>query len=137
MIWAKDAILLSDDKKLVDVVRTHQLLSETYWGVRRPIEVVEKMIETSLCFTLLEDNIQIGFGRAVTDTITLSWIADIVILPEYRGKGIGKWMMECILEHPDISQTQKILQTRDAHEYYKKFDFETNPALMSTAVKGL
>jgi len=137
MIWAKDTVLLSDDKKLVNVVRTHQLLSETYWGIRRPLEVVEKMIETSLCFTLLEDKIQIGFGRAVTDVTTFSWIADIVISPEYRGKGFGKWMMECILEHPDISETQKVLQTRDAHAYYKNFDFETNPALMSTAVKGL
>ena len=137
MIWAKDTVIFSDDKKLVDVVRIHQLLSKTYWGVRRPIEVVEKMIATSLCFTLLEDNIQIGFARAVTDTITLSWIADIVILPEYRGKGIGKWMMECILEHPDISETQKVLQSRDAHEYYEKFGFTQNSTLMSTEVDGL
>jgi len=113
------------------------LLSKTYWGVRRPIDVVEEMIKTSVCFTFLHDDKQIGFGRAVTDKVTFSWVADIVILPEYRGKGLGKWMMECILNHPDIVKTQKVLQTRDAHEYYENYGFTRNSALMSTEVDGL
>lgn len=137
MEWTKDKFVFSDDANKMDVVRTHELLSDTYWGVRRPREVVEKMIEASLCFTLLTKDEQIGFARAVTDSITFSWIADIIIEPEYRGRGLGKWMMECIMNHPDIAPTQKVLQTRDAHEYYGKFGFVRNSALMSTEVDGL
>ena len=137
MHWEKDGYHLTDNQDQVDVVRTQKMLGETYWGVRRPLEIVENMVKTSLCFTLLSNKLQIGFGRAVTDTVTLSWIADIVILPEHRGKGLGKWMMECIVNHPDIRDTQKVLQTRDAHEYYEKFGFSQNVALMSTEVDGL
>ena len=137
MHWQKEGFYLTDDRDKVDLIETCKLLGDTYWGVRRPIEVVEKMIKTSICFTLLYENTQIGFGRAVTDGVTLSWIADIVILPEYRSKGLGKWMIECIVSHPDIRDTQKVLQTRDAHEYYEKFGFSRNAALMSTEVDGL
>ena len=137
MEWSHDIFQLSDNRDHIDITQTHQLLSDTYWGVRRPLEVVEEMIETSLCFTLRVDEKQVGFGRAVTDKVTFSWIADIVISPVHRGKGVGKWMMECILSHPDIINTQKVLQTRDAHEYYEKYDFTGNSALMSTPVDGL
>ena len=95
------------------------------------------MIKPSICFTLFADGTQIGFARALTDKVAFSWIADIVITPEYRGMGLGKWMLECVLNHPDVVNTQKVLQTRDAHEYYEKFDFSGNPALMSTKVEGL
>ena len=137
MEWINDNYRITDDISLMDVNTTFELLSETYWGVRRPIDVVQEMVKTSICFTLLKDDKQIGFGRAVTDKVTFSWIADIVITPEYRGAGLGKWMMECILSHPDIINTQKVLQTRDAHEYYEKYDFSRNSALMSTKVDGL
>ena len=137
MEWSKENYLLSDDPTKVNVTRTHQLLSETYWGVRRPRSVVEAMLKTSLCFTLAEDSNQIGFARCVTDAITFSWIADIIIEPAYRGKGLGKWMLDCIVEHPKIAPTQKVLQTRDAHAYYEKFGFTQNAALMSTEVDGL
>ena len=137
MEWKNDNFLLTDDPDLVDVAQVFSLLSETYWGVRRPVEVVEEMIKPSICFTLFDGDKYIGFGRALTDKVAFSWIADIVITPEYRGKGLGKWMMECILSHPDIASTQKVLQTRDAHEYYEKYDFSRNPALMSTTVDGL
>ena len=137
MEWQKDEYMLTDDRKRVDIVRTHQLLNETYWGVRRPIGIVEKMVDASLCFTLMLDNRQIGFARCVTDSITFSWIADFVIASDYRARGLGKWMLACILEHPHFNDTQKVLQTRDAHGYYEQYGFRRNQALMSTEIEGL
>jgi GNAT superfamily N-acetyltransferase len=135
--WEKNEFLLTDDPRRVDVDRTFALLSSTYWGVRRSKDVVLNMIPHSLCFTLLHDKMQVGFGRAVTDYTVFSWIADVVVDSEYRALGLGKWMMGCIAEHPAISHTQMVLQTRDAHSLYEKYGFSTNPALMSTPVPGL
>ena len=137
MQWMKDEFTLTDDSSRLDLERTFMLLHRTYWGVRRPREVVAKMIEHSLCLVLLQGDIQVGFGRAVTDYTVFSWIADIVVEPKYRSRGLGKWMMECIVTHPAIKDTQMVLQTRDAHRLYEKYGFTKNPALMSTQVVGL
>jgi GNAT superfamily N-acetyltransferase len=135
--WEKNEFLLTDDPRRVDVNRTFALLNSTYWGVRRSKEVVLNMIPHSLCFTLLRDKVQVGFGRAVTDYTVFSWIADVVVDSQYRTQGLGKWMMDCIANHPAISHTQMVLQTRDAHSLYEKYGFFTNTALMSTRVPGL
>ena len=137
MEWEKNEFLLTDDPRRVDVNRTFALLNSTYWGVRRSKEVVLNMIPHSLCFTLLRDKVQVGFGRAVTDYTVFSWIADVVVDSQYRTQGLGKWMMDCIANHPAISHTQMVLQTRDAHSLYEKCGFFTNTALMSTRVPGL
>lgn len=137
MEWMKDEFTLTDDSSRLNLEQTFMLLHGTYWGVRRPREVVAKMIEHSLCLALLQDDIQVGFGRAVTDYTVFSWIADIVVEPRYRSRGLGKWMMECIVTHPAIKDTQMVLQTRDAHRLYEKYGFTKNPALMSTQVVGL
>ncbi len=137
MEWAKDEFVLTDDSSRLDLDRTFMLLQATYWGVRRPREVVERMIAHSLCLVLLRSDIQVGFGRAVTDYTVFSWIADIVVESRYRSRGLGKWMMECVAEHPAIKDTQMVLQTRDAHALYEKYGFTKNPALMSTRVAGL
>lgn len=137
MQWTRNEFVLTDAPDRVDVERTYQLLRDTYWGVRRPHEVVAAMVKHSLCFTLLRENVQVGFGRVVTDYTVFSWVADIVIDPTHRGRGLGKWIMTCIAEHPSIRHTQMVLQTRDAHGLYEKYGFSTNPALMSTRVTGL
>jgi GNAT superfamily N-acetyltransferase len=137
MEWTKDQFLLTDDATRVDVDCTFRLLRDTYWGVRRPRHVVAEMIRHSLCFVLFRENLQVGFGRAVTDYTAFSWIADLVIVAQYRGRGLGKWMMSSIVTHPAIKGTQMVLQTRDAHPFYERYGFARNPALMSTRVPGL
>jgi len=129
--WVKNDFLITDDLRKVDLDITRQLLRETYWGHHRSRDVVNKMIRYSLCFSLLHENKQIGFARAVSDYTVFSWIDDIVIHPEHRGKGLGKWMLSCIIEHPEIRQTQMVLQTGDAHRLYEKYGFIQNIALMS------
>jgi GNAT superfamily N-acetyltransferase len=137
MDWIRDEFILTDDATRIDLVKTQALLQGTYWGVRRPPAVVAMMLEHSLPFVLLHHEVQIGFGRVVTDYTVFSWVADIVIDTPYRGKGLGKWMMSCIVAHPKICHTQFVLQTRDAHSLYEKFGFSQNAALMSTKVEGL
>ena len=137
MEWTTGGFTLTDSLAALDPQRTYDLLAQTYWGIRRPREVVNKMIKHSLCLTLLEGDLQVGFGRAVSDYAVFSWVSDIVIEPRHRGKGLGKWMMTCIVNHPLLSGTQLVLQTRDAHGLYEKYGFSRNPALMSTAVPGL
>jgi GNAT superfamily N-acetyltransferase len=137
MNWSQGEFTVTDDPARVDLGRTQALLRDTYWGVRRPPDVVAKMITHSLPFVLLHNDTQIGFGRVVTDYTVFSWVADLVIEPAWRGRGLGKWMMSCINEHPAIAHTQRVLQTRDAHALYEKYGFSSNPALMSTRVAGL
>jgi GNAT superfamily N-acetyltransferase len=137
MEWMKGEYKLTDDTRCIDLAKTQALLSGTYWGVRRPPDVVARMIERSIPFVLLRDEGQIGFGRVVTDYAVFSWVADVVVDAPYRHQGLGKWMMRCIVEHPDIRHTQMVLQTRDAHTLYEQYGFARNTALMSTPVDGL
>jgi hypothetical protein len=83
MDWKREEFVLTDHASRVDLVRTQALLRDTYWGVRRPPDVVARMLEHSLPFVLLHDGAQIGFGRVVTDYTVFSWVADIVIDPPY------------------------------------------------------
>jgi len=95
------------------------------------------MVAGSVCFSLFHGAVQIGFGRAVTDGATVTWVADIVVAPEYRGAGLGQWIMECLVSYPAVEGTQMVLQTRDAQRLYEKFGFSGNRALMSTKVTDL
>jgi GNAT superfamily N-acetyltransferase len=137
MDWAQGKYTLTDDRARVDVTRTHALLAETYWGVRRPLEIVAKMIEHSLPVVLLHENIQVGFVRVVTDYTVFSWVADLVVEEAHRSRGLGQWMMTFIVQHPALRRTQFVLQTRDAHSLYGRYGFGQSSALMSTPVEGL
>jgi len=129
--WHRDEFVISDDLSRVQVELVADLLAKTFWGHRRPREVVEKLIHTSMCFSLLRHQEQIGFARVVTDYAVFSWLSDAVIKDGYRGMGLGGWLIGCILEHPQISGTQFVLQTTDAAGLYKKFGFQPNEKLMT------
>ena len=131
MEWVRDEYVISDDRSRVQVEVVADLLARTFWGHRRPWEVVEKLIHTSMCFSLLRHQEQIGFARVVTDYAVFSWLSDVVIKDGYRGRGLGGWLTGCILEHPQISGTQFVLQTTEAAGLYKKFGFQANEKLMT------
>ncbi len=131
MEWHRDEFVISDDRSRVQVEVVAELLARTLWGRRRPRGVVEKLIQTSMCFSLLRQQEQIGFARVVTDHAVFSWLSDVVIKDAHRGRGLGEWLIRCILEHPQISGTQFVLQTTDAAGLYKKFGFQGNEKLMT------
>jgi GNAT superfamily N-acetyltransferase len=106
------------------------LTTQSYWGQGRSIELVKKSIENSLPFGVYSNDKMVGFARVVTDYSTFGWIADVFILPEYRGKGLSKWLMETILAHPKLQGLRRwLLATRDAHGLYRQYGFRelSNP----------
>ena len=120
-------IVLSDDPAGFDFGYVERALRTTYWAADRPREVMEAAFRNSVPFGLYDTAggawRQIGFARVVTDKVNFSWIADVFIDPAYRGRGLGKWMMGSILEHPDVKNTRQTLGTRDAHCFYEQLGF--------------
>ena len=131
MEWHRDEFTITDDRNKVQAEGVAELLSRTYWGHKRPRQVVEKLIPNSFCFSLLRNGEQIGFARVVTDFTVFSWLSDLVINDHYRGKGLGRWFLDCILNHPEIAGTQFVLQTTHGHALYKKFGFQGSEKLMT------
>jgi GNAT superfamily N-acetyltransferase len=132
----RDGYIISTDKARFDVAAIHAYLTRSYWSPGIPRAVVEKAIAGSLCFGLFsEQGNQVGFARAITDGATFAYLADVYVLEEHRGKGLGKWIVETILAHPSLQGLRRILlATRDAHELYAQFGFEplaTPESLMS------
>jgi GNAT superfamily N-acetyltransferase len=127
--WEKENLLLSTDKHLLQLERIHHFLStEAYWSLGIPLKVVEKAIHHSLCFGLYDRSSQepgqIGFARVVSDGATFAWICDVYVDTAHRGKGHSKWMMECLMAHPDLQGLRRIcLATKDAHQLYVKSGF--------------
>jgi GNAT superfamily N-acetyltransferase len=123
MEWQREQYSISTDKAKLDVSMIHHYLYTTaYWAVGRPMNIVRKSIENSICFGLYDGEKQVGFARIVTDFATVGWMCDVFILPSYQGNGLGKWLVECIVDHPDVKKLRRILlNTRDAHELYIKY----------------
>jgi GNAT superfamily N-acetyltransferase len=115
---------LTDDKTRLDLAVIASLLARSYWAADRSHEFIERSIQNSLCFALFHQARQIGFARAITDRTTFSWICDVIIDPDHRRRGLGKWMVQSLLEHPDLRDTTQVLRTRDAHGFYERFGFE-------------
>jgi GNAT superfamily N-acetyltransferase len=122
----REGYIISTDKARLDVAAIHAYLTRSYWTPGIPKTVVERAIAGALCFGLFNaSGEQVGFARMITDTATFAYLADVYVLEEHRGKGLGKWMVETILAHPSLQGLRRILlATRDAHELYARFGFE-------------
>lgn len=118
--------LISTDKSKLDIGFIHHFLSvESYWAKNIPIDIVEKSIEGSLCFGLYLSGKQIGFARVITDGATFGYLADVFVDVAHRGKGLSKWLMQTIMQHPDLQGLRRIsLATMDAHGLYEQFGFK-------------
>src|ERR1041384_4808102 len=123
MMWRHGDYLLSDEKHRLDLDAMYALLQETYWAADRPLNFVERAVANSVCLGLFHNNAQVGMARAVTDSATFTWICDVVIHPHHRGRGLGKWMVKMLLEHPQTQTRSQVLATRDAHNLYQRFGF--------------
>ena len=127
MKWTRSDYVISDDPNDADPAAIRAMLSKTYWAAQRPQEKIEQSIRHSLAFHLFHQGKQIGLARAITDRCVLTLVCDVVIHEEHRGKGLGKWLMECLLSHPDIAPTRKYLFTKDAQGLYRQCGFEEHP----------
>src|SRR4051812_11779988 len=119
----KENYLISTDVSKLNVDTIYQYLSEeSYWAKGIPRAVVEKSIANSLCFGVYWNEEQVGFARLVTDEATFAYLGDVFILPQHRGKGLSKFLMETIHAHPELQNLRRWwLGTKDAHGLYEQF----------------
>jgi GNAT superfamily N-acetyltransferase len=119
---------VSDDAARLDHAAIHALIATTFWGVGMDADLLRRSVDGSHSFGLYRGDAQVGFARVVTDYARNAHLADVVIAPEERGKGLGKWLVACILTHPVLSQVRTWqLATTDAHEMYRPFGFTETP----------
>jgi GNAT superfamily N-acetyltransferase len=138
--FRRGAFLVSTDRALLNLDVIHGFLTTCYWAKGIPREVVARSIEHSLCFGIYDGTgqkspvlpktgrsgarEQVGFARVVSDFATVAYLGDVFVLESHRGRGLGKWMMECIMQHPSLQGLRRwILLTRDAHGLYSQFGF--------------
>ncbi|HKU28812.1 MAG TPA: GNAT family N-acetyltransferase [Candidatus Sulfotelmatobacter sp.] len=117
--------VVSTDPARLDLDVIHDFLTHCYWARGIPRQTVARSIEHSLCFGIYDGSgTQVGFGRVITDFATVAYLGDVFVLQSHGGRGLSKFMMDCIMQHPALQGLRRwILLTRDAHGLYKNFGF--------------
>jgi N-acetylglutamate synthase-like GNAT family acetyltransferase len=119
-------LLLSTDRSRLEVDTLLEWLLASHWGGAMTRELLDRAIENSICFAVYRGDQQLSFARAVTDLSTYAYLTDVIVSVPARGQGLGKWMMEAIVAHPDLQGLRRIaLWTRDARTLYEQFGFTT------------
>lgn len=118
---------IDTDRSRLDTRFIHEfLVNEAYWAKDRTMEQTAAAIDNSICFGVYDGQTQVGFGRVVTDKATFAYVGDVFITAEYRGRGLGKRLMEAIVSHPELQGLRRwILATRDAHGLYEQHGFSS------------
>ena len=116
--------LISDDKSLLQIERICALLKTSYWAGERSRETIARSIEHSLCFGVYQNGEQVGFARCVTDYATMFWLADVILDERVRGQGLGKALVDTIIDHELLQGLVGTLATRDAQGLYQRFGFD-------------
>jgi GNAT superfamily N-acetyltransferase len=121
----QNGLVLDDDPARVDVDAVHDFLAnDSYWATGRPHHVVERLVrEADRVVGAYDGERQVGFARAFTDGATLAYLADVYVLPEYRGRGLGVELVRAMVEDGAYSGLRWILHTKDAHGLYRRFGF--------------
>ena len=124
--YTKGNYWITTDARKLDLDAIHAFLSRSFWAEGIPKETVAKAIANSLCFGLFDGANQVGFARVVTDRSTFAYLCDVYVLETHRGMGLGKWLIETVMAHPDLQGLRRFqLVTRDAHGLYSRHGFET------------
>jgi N-acetylglutamate synthase-like GNAT family acetyltransferase len=117
---------ISTDPNRLDIDAICDFLSRAYWANTRPRERTERALKNSLVFGVYEGDKQIGMARVVSDYSIFAYLCDVFIDEDYRGHGLGKWLIQTIMEHPDLKEMRRwVLVTSDAHGLYKQYGFTT------------
>jgi GNAT superfamily N-acetyltransferase len=126
MEYQRGEYLISTSRERLNLDVVHGFLTNCYWAKGIPREVVARSIEHALCFGIYDHRgEQVGFARVISDFATIAYIGDVFVLEKHRGHGLGKWLMQCITDHPALQDLRRwILTTRDAHGLYSQFGFK-------------
>jgi ribosomal protein S18 acetylase RimI-like enzyme len=120
--------LISTDRGRIAPEAALALLRSTFWGAGMDLDVLSRAITNSVCFGLYRGEDLIGFGRVVTDLATYAYWTDVVVADGHRGKGLGQWLSECMLRHPELQRFRRVaLLTRDAQALYERVGFTVGP----------
>jgi len=120
-----EGYVISSDPALLDLDVVHGFISQSYWAKAIPKKLVARMVENSLCFGVYHQTAQVGFARIISDYATFAYLADVFVLPEHRGKGLSKSLVEAVLAHPDLQGLRRwMLVTLDAQGLYEQFGFK-------------
>jgi N-acetylglutamate synthase-like GNAT family acetyltransferase len=135
--YERSGFLISTDTALFDLDVIHNYLThDSYWSPGIAKEKIERYVEYCLCFGVYAKQAtqdgpyfaQIGFARVVSDFTLFAYLADVFILPDYRGRGLGKWLVASVLAHPELQNLRtRTLYTEDAHKLYAQFGFVAEP----------
>ncbi len=118
----RDHFTISTDPARLDVDVIADMLSRSYWADKRTREQLERALSNSLVFGLFDGSCQIGLARIISDFSIFAYLCDVIIHEEYRGQGLGKWLMETVHSHPDLQGLRRwFLATRDAHGLYSQY----------------
>lgn len=121
----RDGYIISNDPARLDVDAIHAYLRTSYWATGIPRETVARSLRHSAGYGLYApDGAQVGFTRLITDWTTFAYLCDVYVLDAHRGRGLGVWLVETVLAHPELQGIRRLsLTTRDAHGLYEKFGF--------------
>ncbi|MCJ8209677.1 GNAT family N-acetyltransferase [Mucilaginibacter sp. RS28] len=122
---ADDGYIISTDPALVDIGKAYDfLINESYWAAGLQLERFERAVKNSMCFSVCKDGEFAGLARVITDKASFAYICDVFILKEHRGKGLGKRLMDAVVNHPELDGLRRwLLATLDAHGLYEQFGF--------------
>jgi GNAT superfamily N-acetyltransferase len=121
----RDTLTVSTDTKRIDLEVVCDFLSRAYWAQKRSRATIARSLRNSLFFGVYDCARMVGMARVITDYATLAWLCDVFVHEDYRGRGIGKWLMECTLAHPDLQGLRRwILATTDAHGLYRQYGYQ-------------
>ena len=125
MEYHRGEFLISTDRERLNLEVIYGFLTNCYWAKGIPREVVERSIRHALCFGIYDgEGAQFGFARVISDFATVAYIGDVFVLETHRERGLGKWLMQCIMQHPALQNLRRwILTTRDAHALYSQVGF--------------
>ena len=122
--WERGEYTVSTERSRLDVEAIAAFLKQSYWARGIPRALVERSLEHSLPFGVYYGTRQAGFARIISDYTTFAYLSDVFILEAYRGHGLSRWLLECIIAHPELQGLRRwMLLTRDAHGLYKKVGF--------------
>jgi len=128
--WERGSATVSTDRDRLDLGFVHEFLTNAYWSHGVSAETVQRSIEHSIPFGVYMENHQVGFARVISDETTFAYLADVFVVPEARGQGLARFLLECILAHPDLQLLRRwTLFTRDAHGLYEQVGFERGQML--------
>ena len=117
---------ISTDQTKLDLDMICNFLQSAYWANQRSRKTVLKSLEHSLCFGLYHHEQQIGMVRVISDFATFAYLCDVFVIKDYRGRGLGKYLMQTVLEYPELTGLRRVLlATKDAHGLYSQFGFDT------------